>query len=84
MHGNTAPSGPANGEIESPRLLSLGDAALALGGITVKELRRRIVAGDLEDVYIGRRRMVVAESLDAYVERLRRQAADRRAAASVA
>jgi hypothetical protein len=75
MHGDTEQNIPADGEtaeVEVPiRLLSLDDAALSLGKITVRELRKRLDAGDIGDVYIGRRRMVPLDEIDAYIERLK-------------
>lgn len=80
MHGDTDRNIPKDGETnEVPRrLLSLTDAALSLGDITERELRKRLDAGDLECVYIGRRRMVPLAEIDAYIARLPRTPASKR------
>ena len=57
-----------------PLLLSKGNTARVLGGITEREVEKRIDAGDLEAVKLGRRRLVVTASVDAYVTRLRAEA----------
>jgi hypothetical protein len=54
------------GEEEPVRLLSKRATARVLGGITEREVDKRIEAGDLDAVKLGRRRLIVAESVDAY------------------
>lgn len=86
MHGDTDRNIPTDGETGEPevpiRLLNLADAALSLGKITERELRKRLDAGDLGCVYIGRRRLVPLEEIDRYIERLRAQASSSRDAAA--
>lgn len=72
MTGTTDPKSPAWGT--QPRLIGVLDAAASLS-ITKRELYRRIAAGEIESVRIGRRRLIPADALDAYVARLRREAA---------
>lgn len=62
------------GDREPARLIDLDNAARLLGRITTREVEKRIAAGDLESVKLGRRRLVVLESLDAFVTRLREAA----------
>lgn len=82
MHGDHDRNIPADGEteeVEVPiRLLSLDDAAVSLGKITVRELRKRLDAGDLGCVYIGRRRLVPLAEIDAYIQRLAAEAVSKR------
>ena len=66
------------GDSEPRRLLNKRNAARLLGGITEREVERRIADGDLEAVKLGRRCLIVAESLDEYVRRLRAKAAAKR------
>lgn len=61
-------------------LVDLDEAVRLLGGITTRELHKRIADGDLEKVKIGRRSLVPMQSIRAYVERLRTEAAARRQA----
>lgn len=85
MHGDQVATVPDRGDVgdaEPARFLSKKNSARILGGISEREVERRIAAGDLESVTIGRRRMVVAESLDAYVTRLRNEARSRAEAAA--
>ena len=69
------------GDAEPVRLLSKRNTARILGGITEREVEKRIADGDLESVLLGRRRLIVASSVDAYVARLRAEAAAVRGAA---
>lgn len=62
------------GNHEPARLVDLDNAARLLGGITTREVEKRIAAGDLESVKLGRRRLVYLPSIDAFVERLREAA----------
>lgn len=82
MHGDEDRNIPTDGEtaeVEVPiRLLSLDDAAVSLGKITVRELRKRLDAGDLGCVYIGRRRLVPLAEIDAYIQRLAAESASKR------
>lgn len=82
MHGDNDRNIPTDGEteeVEVPiRLLSLDDAALSLGKITTRELRKRLDAGEIDGVYIGRRRLVPLAEIDAYIERLKEAAAAKR------
>lgn len=84
MHGETDTNILALGE-NGPLLLTLDETAAILGGITVREVHKRILAGDIEKVKIGRRTFVPRESITTYVARLRREAAeDRKVAAASA
>lgn len=58
---------------ERRRLIDLPNAARILGDISTREVEKRIDAGDLEDVKLGRRRLVVVSSIDVYIARLRQQ-----------
>lgn len=80
MHGQDTAVVATSGDEESePQLLlSVDAAARILGGITRREVYRRLDDEDLEGVWIGRRRMVVRASVDAYVERLRAEARARK------
>lgn len=84
MHGDNDRNIPVSGDdatdVEVPiRLLSLDDAAVSLGRITTRELRKRLDAGDIRCVYIGRRRLVPLAEIDAYIERLQAAALERAA-----
>lgn len=59
---------------EPRRLLSLKATARVLGGITEREIRRRVAADELELVKLGRRSLITMASIDAYVEKLRDRA----------
>ena len=48
--------------------LSLADAAVRVGGISERAIRREIASGHLEAVRYGRRVLVVRESLEAWIE----------------
>lgn len=76
MHGETDTNIPTSGD--TSLLVTLDDTADLLGGITVRELHKRIADGDLEKVKIGRRSFVPRASIQDYVERLRREAAAER------
>jgi len=80
MHGETDTNIPVVGE-DVALLVPLSDTVKLLGGITLRELYKRLDAGDMERVKLGRRSFVPRASIEAYVERLRREAADRRGAA---
>lgn len=76
MHGETDTNIPTSGD--ASLLVTLDDTAAMLGGITVRELHKRIADGDVERVKIGRRSFVPRASIEQYVERLRREAATER------
>lgn len=77
MHGETDMNIPTDGKPWRP-LIPLEEAAYLLGGITEREIYKRIEAGDLERVKLGRRSFVTRVSIDAFIERLREEAAQRR------
>lgn len=54
----------------SPLLLSVNDAAAALG-IGPAQMWRLLAAHEVESVKIGRRRLIPAEALEDYVARIR-------------
>ena len=56
------------------RLLTVQEAARALG-MGYSTLRRRIAAGELEAIRLGRSRRIRPEELDAFIERLARASA---------
>lgn len=77
MHGDTDTNIPADGKPQR-QLLPLAEAAYELGGITEREVYKRIDAGDLERVKLGRRSLITRVSIDAFVNRLRAEAASAR------
>lgn len=79
MNGTPSTDSPAERTPE-PRLLGV-EVAAGVIGITKRELYRRIAAGDIESVTLGRRRLIPTVSIDAFVDRLRAEAAARRGAA---
>lgn len=62
-------------QTEPPRFVSVDEAGRLLGGITRREVYKRLAAGDLKSVKLGRRRLVTVASLDAYAQQLEQQAA---------
>lgn len=84
MYAAEDPFAPDLGDWETVRLLSKEHTARVLGGITVREVEKRIKDEDLEAVNIGKRRLVVRESIDAFVARLRAEAAEQRTQAGAA
>lgn len=69
-HGSSVPTDDY-GSVERVRLVNQQTAAHLLGGITEREVRRRVKDGDLEQVKLGRRSLILVSSIDAYVARLR-------------
>lgn len=59
-----------NPEDEPRRFLSLKATCRVLGGITEFEIRKRVKAGELELVKLGRRSLITIRSLDAFTEKL--------------
>lgn len=72
MHAETSTRVPTSAEsgLEPRRLLGVDAVAHTLS-ITRREVYKRLAAGDLESVKIGRRRLILAASLDDYITRLR-------------
>jgi hypothetical protein len=65
-------AGPVDlGDGVRPLLVNKRNAARILGGITEREVDKRIAAGDLEGVKLGKRALVYLPSIEAYVEQLR-------------
>lgn len=84
MHGRNDAEPPTDGSkpafANGPLVVTLDEAAFALGKISKRELYNRIGAGDIQRIKIGKRAFITRESIEAYVERLKREADERLAA----
>lgn len=61
---------PSRGDdLYTSKLLSIEDTARIMGGITTREVYKRIADGDFKSIHLGRRHLVITASLDAYIER---------------